>query len=194
MDIYLIMLVAGSAFFIISFIFEGIFGAIESVGEHVGDIAHDVFHIGDHDIGGVDHDHDGGGHEKISPFSIRNISAFFAIFGGVGKITIANQLPFHIGLLISFAAGLGAFLGAWQFFAMVARQGGTSHATDKDFQNLEAIVEIPILKGGTGQVRLTVRGQNLAMAATSPHQEEIGRGTMVIVREKQGGILIVVPK
>jgi membrane-bound ClpP family serine protease len=143
----------------------------------------------DHD-GHVEHGHDAGhGAEAVvSVFSVKVIGTFILGFGAGGAIAAyygANPLvASFIGLAVGFLMGLLMY----GIMRLIYGQQATSIVT--------AVGEIgtvttAIGRDGTGEVDLTLRGQNRTFLARSADTKPIPRGRQVKVVHTAGSQLVV---
>lgn len=194
--VYFFLMVFGSVFLVLSFIL----GEIAHVG---GDVAqgalHDLegilhsLHIElphDHDLTG---DHVDGDH-AISPISFRTIVSFITFFGITGTVATYYDATLTMSLLTSAAVGLAVAFVVYRITVLVAGQGKSTAATDADIKGQTARVEVPIPQSGTGLVVFTLLGQNTSWAARTADGSPVAAGTLVEVRDRVGGTLIVSAK
>lgn len=158
------------------------------VAEHAGDMAHDIaveHEVFDH---GGDVDHAQGG---PSIFSLRFLSAFVTGFGGGGAI----GRYFDLGYMTSSLIGIGvAFVTAGIVYLIVKalfKQQATSGFSVQSYAGKPAIVSVPIIGAGLGQVTLSVKGQTVTYSARSEGGIDIPEGKSVSVKQVIGDCVIV---
>jgi membrane-bound ClpP family serine protease len=146
----------------------------------------------DHD-GQVDHGHDAGhGAEAVvSVFSVKVIGTFILGFGAGGAIAAyygANPLvASFIGLAVGFLMGLLMY----GIMRLIYGQQATSIVTTDTAVGEIGTVTTAIGKDGTGEVDLTLRGQNRTFLARSADAMPIPKGRRVEVVHTAGSQLVV---
>ncbi len=146
----------------------------------------------DHD-GHFDHGHDGdhGAEAAVSVFSVKVIGSFILGFGAGGAIAAfygANPLvASFVGL------GVGVLMGLLMYGVMrlIYGQQATSIVTTDTAVGEIGTVTTAIGSDGTGEVDLTLRGQNRTFLARSADAQPIARGRRVKVVHTAGSQLVV---
>ena len=156
-----------------------------------------------HDIGGgvhleIGHDlsvgqgHDlGHGDGGPSVFSLTVIMAFVGGWGWGGLIGVD---AFHWGpLSLPGGMAVGLFMAACVFYSMkfLYAQEATSTVGEAHLVGQEGVVLTSIPAGGTGEVRMNVRGTTIKCLARSESGEEVPAGATVRVAQEIGGTLVV---
>jgi len=159
---------------------------------------------------GIDHDVDFGGdadvdvafdaahdlalaHDGPSPLGLKIILSFVGGWGWGGLIGLDTfkwglfSLPF--GMAVGFAIAAVVFY----FMRFLYHQEATSTVGIAHMVGHEGVVLTAIPPGGTGEVRLNVRGTSLKCLARSHSDEPIAAGATVSVVEEVGGTLLVRP-
>ena len=160
---------------------------------------------GGHDAGG----HGGGGHDghghgsgtdnyyHFPLFSPIAIAVFLTAFGGGGMIGAEVLKGHHPAMSLAVAVGSGLFFGITiaAAMAMVFKQtGGSSHARESDVIGAEATVILTIPSHGVGSISYEAAGSRFTSPARSMAGTEIRQAARVIVRERDGQVLVVVPR
>ena len=146
----------------------------------------------DHD-GHVDHGHDAGhGVEAaVSVFSVKVIGTFILGFGAGGAIAAyygANPL---VASLIGLAVGFLMGLLMYGIMRLIYGQQANSIVTTGTAVGEIGTVTTAIGSEGTGEVDLTLRGQNRTFLARSADAKPISRGRRVEVVHTAGSQLVV---
>jgi membrane protein implicated in regulation of membrane protease activity len=149
---------------------------------------HDLGHAMDvADDGGLDHGHG----EGPGPISLRTILAFIGGWGWGGLIGL-DGLGWGL-LSIPFGSAIGLVLAAivFQFMRLLYTQEATSTISASQMVGQSGVVLTAIPSGGTGEVRVNVRGTAIKCLARSAETEEIASGESIMVVEEVGGTLVV---
>ncbi|MEK7402103.1 MAG: hypothetical protein AABZ80_07030 [Gemmatimonadota bacterium] len=158
-----------------------------------------VFSLSGH---GDAHGHDfGGGHDvghDHNPFkflSLRTLTYFLAVFGGVGAVlTWAWKSSAPLVLLLAVVAGLG--VGSLTSFAFqyLRKTGSGDRDSEDSFVGLTGRITLPISQGGLGKV-LVQRGDRSFELLAQPLDATTAPSTWksVVVVEMRRGTAIVSP-
>jgi membrane protein implicated in regulation of membrane protease activity len=149
---------------------------------------HDADHDHDHDHG---HEADQGNEPTVSIFSFKVIGAFIMGFGAAGAI--ADY--YGSGWLASSLAGLatGILLGFFMYGILrviYSQQSDSLVPTDQAIGK-SGLVTIGIDRNSVGQVSVVVGGQDRSYLAREISGQAIPKGRLVIVRQTNGGELLV---
>lgn len=135
-----------------------------------------------------DQGHEVGSHGGVAAVALVVLSLRFWVFatfafGLTGSaIVMLGLAPRLLTLLLALGAGFGSgALAVWVFRAL-ARSESTSAVVADDLVGQLGRVLVPLEPGGTGKVRLELRGQAVDMLATTD-DERIGAGELVLVEE-----------
>ncbi len=157
-------------------------------------------------MGGGDHGHDGqishdvahqGGHGNAAQFlSLRTLTYFLFVFGGVGTVltwtwNVAGILTFALAAL----AGLGVAAVTAASFAYLRRTDSGGRDPEDSFVGLSGRVVVPIAIGGMGKVQV-VRGDRTFELLARPFDDNAGGMSSwksVIVVEMSRGTALVTP-
>jgi hypothetical protein len=175
--LYLFSLIVGGGLLVFS-----VFGGHDS--------HHDVGHVGSHDF----HGH---GHNPVQWLSLRTLTYFLFVFGGVGAIL---SKTWHVAtspliLLFSVLAGLGVGTAVSLAFGYLRKTDSGAADSDDGFVGLNASVTLPIASGGMGKV-LVQRGARTYELLARPVDgaaKNVSTWKSVIVVEMKGGTALVTP-
>lgn len=150
---------------------------------------------------GFDHDGDiseieAGDEVGLNPFSIRAITAFFALFGWCGVACIENNLAQGTTLCFAVAAGLiGLILVTLTAFGFSKLQeDGTKDISTAIGKIGTVYIPIPAQRAGTGKVNMVISGSLGEFDAYTDSKNELARGSSVeVVEILNNNILIVMP-
>jgi membrane protein implicated in regulation of membrane protease activity len=153
--------------------------------------------VGGHDShhGDAGH-HDASGHEAVKWFSLRTLTYFLFVFGGVGaaltKTWSALAMPIVFVLAILAGVGVGALVSL--AFDYLHRTDYGARASDDSFVGLTAAVTLPIRSGGIGKI-LVKRGDRSfeLMARSLDASAKSAAWKSVVVVEMKGGTAVVAP-
>ena len=178
--IYIICLLLGLGFAVLSGIMAGVFsGGAEA---HVDVSGHSV------DMGhGVE------GHVHFPLLSPVTISMFVATFGGVGLLLMkafAWPAALHLtGAVV--AAGGAAFLVAWLLYRVFKATSAGAPPEASEAVGLDAEVTVAIPHGGLGEVAYTIRGSRLTSPAKTEDGKELPQSAAVKILKQVGTTFVV---
>jgi len=146
---------------------------------HMGSIGSD---LGSH--GGDAGSHHGDmGMPHFQLMTIRNVVAFFSLFGWTGLAFNHMGLPLWLTIFLSFICGfIMMVLTAAIFFGLYKLQssGNVDYSAAK---GLKASVYLKIPSVGCGQIKVTLQGKIVEMEALSKDAVEIPTGADVLIKE-----------
>lgn len=149
-------------------------------------------------IGGSDGDFDDvgdDGHGDATQFfTIRNMIAFFTMFGWAGLTAYKSGLPNTWVIVIAVAAGVS--MVALLYFLMTRasklRQSGTLQMKNAVSQIGETYLRIPARRSGMGKIQVQVQGRLMELDAMTDDAEDIATGKPIkVVSTLNERILIV---
>jgi len=211
--LYVIFLVIGGGYALISFFLSSLGGGHDvSTGHDIG-VGHDLG--GGHDLGaghdlGVGHDADVGhgvGHgaehgelpmaadaslTQLGPFSPMIIAMFLACFG-LGGIIFTKAVPIGLfSFLPSVACGVA---GAWSLLGLFNKVfAATEASSEAEVWRLvghEAEVITPIPQSGVGEIQYVARGSTFSAPARTDDATPLGRGMKATIIDASQSIFIV---
>lgn len=176
--IYWMIAIPFSVFFLIQTIFS----------LFAGDIDNDV----------SDHS-DASGTDEGMPFhffTIKNMVAFFTIFGWSGLACINAGLGHGLIIFISIVCGLLMMVIMAGIFYFMSRLVESGNLNIKNSVNKTGTVYIPIPAGrsGAGKVQINVQSSLRELNAVTDETEELSTGTLIIVTDVLNNNLLVVKK
>lgn len=158
----------------------------------------------EHEIGGgdihVDFGHDvgiGEGHalgEGQGGPSVLSLTVIMAFVGGWGWGGLIGLDALHWGLFSlpsGLAVGFVMGLAVFSFMKFLYGQEATSTVGEAHLVGQEGVVLTTIPPGGTGEVRMNVRGTTIKCLARAESGDEIAAGTTVRAVQEVGGTLLV---
>lgn len=147
----------------------------------------------DSDIGGadVDFDVDGGG---FSFFTIKNLVAFFTIFGWAGIAAIDAGLSKALVIFVAFASGLLMMLVMASLFYMISKLNDSGTLITKNA--IGAIGDVYLTVGASrsriGKVNVRIQGALRELEGLTDEKEDLKQGTVVkVIDVTTNGILII---
>lgn len=140
---------------------------------------------------------DASGHDAIKFLSLRTLTYFLFVFGGVGAVLSKTWHWAAAPLVLAAAAGAGLLVGgaASQAFAYLRRTDSGGRQPEESFIGLTGRVTIPIGTTGMGKVLVERDGRTFELLAR-PLEGAAGPVTKwnaVIVVEMQRGTAVVAP-
>jgi hypothetical protein len=161
---------------------------------HSGDIHVPDLHAGlDHAPGPGDFDH---GDVRVPSLSPITIASFVTAFGAFGIVsTLLLDVPGNWSLL--WAALGGLIVGTathFAYFYLLIKPQGSSEVTTSDIIGATAEVITPIPEGNVGEVAFVAQRGRVTYTAKSVGGQPISKGTIVTVKERVGGVVLVEPK
>jgi hypothetical protein len=160
-------------------------------GLHLGHVG------GDHALG-----HDGLGHGATTDaptlfsgfLNLTTVMTFVTWFGGVGYlISHYTALGGLASIVVATASGIGGGSIVAIFITKVLEQGQTPYTTDADYRMPGTVARVTssIYPGYAGEITYTQAGATQASAARSVTDEEIPRGTEVVILNYEHGTAFV---
>lgn len=122
--------------------------------------------------GDIDADLDTG----VSVFTVKSLTAFFAIGGWVGLL-VANLLPEHkwVSVILALIAGVAAMFIVVLIYRGIAKMqyDGTFHVEQLVGKTATVYVAIPPLRQGKGKITLTAQGRYVEIDAMTDEDEKL---------------------
>ena len=175
------------------------------LGHHDADAGADV-HVDGADAhadadahGHAETDHGGAGHGvSLSDFWLPFISVrfwifFLCFFGLTGSLfSLFGLAGRWQTLLLALLVGVATGFAAAMIIQYLRKHEVGQATTEEDLKGLEGVVLLPLSPGGTGKVRLDVRGQTVDLVAVSDEQHPIETGRRVVVIDMRDNQAVVV--
>jgi len=157
------------------------------------------FHVGSmgSDLGS--HGGDAGGHHgdvgmpHFQLLTIRNVVAFFALFGWTGLAFNHQGLPLWLTIFLSSICGLIMMVITAALFYGMSRLQSDGNVNYNSAKGLlaTAYLRIPPVGQGAGQIRVVLQGKIIEMEAVSTDTTEIPTGANVLIKEVSNSKAIV---
>lgn len=154
------------------------------------------FHMGS-DLGAHGGDAGHHGHGDVDPhfqlLTIRNIVAFFALFGWTGLAFISQELPLWAVIIFSSLCGFAMMIiTAGIFYGLYKLQsdGTVKYASAKGLKG-SVYLKIPQVGQGAGQIRVILQGKIVEMEAVTTEPSEIPTGASVLIKDVSSSQAIV---
>ena len=129
--------------------------------------------------------------------TLKNLVAFFSIFGWTGIACIDAGLPETTSLIISIAAGLAmmTIMASIFYFLGKANASGTLKLRNAKGGIGAVYLTIPAKRGGIGKVQITVQGSLRTLDAMTDDEVDIPTGKVITITEVvNDSILLVTAK
>lgn len=178
-QIYWVTALLGSVIFVIILLLTFIGGDMDS----------------DMDADGTDFDADDGG-VGFQFFTIKNLVAFFTIFGWAGITCIDHGYSTTITLIVSIVAGLLMMVVTSLLFYWMMKMTASGTLKIKNAIGAVGEVYLPIGKerSSMGKVQIKVQGSLRELEAITDSTEDLGTSTMVKVLEVVSAELLLVER
>lgn len=140
------------------------------------------FFIGGGD-GDIDSVGDDGHGDASSFFTLRNMIAFFTMFGWTGLAAYKSGLPNAWVVVVAVAAGMLTVYLLYFIMqrASKLRQSGTLQMKNAISQVGETYLRIPAQRGGVGKVQIQVQGRLMELDAMTDDAVDIATGKPIKV-------------
>lgn len=158
-----------------------------------------TFTVGDMDDASVDGDVDSSIDNDLGIdfqfLTLKNLIAFFTIFGWTGIVCFDANLSVGISILISTIAGtlMMTLMASILYFMSKLADSGTLNLKNAIGKTCSVYLSIPPKRSGLGKVQIQVQGFQTLNAMTD-HDEKIATGALVEVKDViSNEILLVQP-
>ncbi len=152
-----------------------------------------------------DVDHDLSGHSDASGaddgipfqfFTIKNMVAFFTIFGWAGIACFNGGIGYGLTITISIVSGIIMMVLMASIFYFVSKLVESGNLNIKNAINKTGTVYIPIPKSrsGDGKIQILVQSSLREIDAITDETENISTGTLVIVTDVLNNNILLVKK
>ena len=117
--------------------------------------------------------------------TIRNVVAFFVVFGWSGLAMIHANASLPLTIVVSFVCGLVIMvLMAAMFLGLSRLQStGTLDVSKAKGEQAKVYLTIPAARKGVGKVTVVIQGKNVEMDALTDNAEPILTGSLVTVKD-----------
>jgi hypothetical protein len=145
----------------------------------------------------VDAEIDGDSGIPFQFLTLKNLVAFFTIFGWTGIACIDSGLGTIVSVVVSFAAGLIMMLlmASLFYYLSKANTNGTMKFSKAKGAVGEVYLTIPARRNSIGKVQVKVQGALRTLEAMTDDDDDIPTGKIITVKEViQENILLVTAK
>lgn len=131
----------------------------------------------------IDEAIDGGDSIPFQFLSLKNIVAFFTMFGWSGLGFLNAEIPYWLVIVLSIVCGLLMMLAMASLFYFMSKltDNGTLKMKNAIGRLGEVYLTIPGNREGMGKVQLTVQGSLRTLDAITDNQEEIPTSALIEV-------------
>ena len=129
----------------------------------------------------------------VSLFTMKGLTAFFAIGGWTGMLMLSYDINAGISVAVSVAAGLAAYFVVWGLIRLVLRlqEDGTADYASAIGREATVYVSIPAARSGRGKVTLVLQGRFTEADAVTDEEERIAVDTAVEITGMVGDAYLV---
>ena len=149
------------------------------------------------DIGDIDAEIDADTGAGFQFFTLKNLVAFFTIFGWSGIASIDAGNSKSITIIISLLCGLAMMFVMAAMFYYISKL--TSSGTLKMKNALNSIGEVYLTVGAnrsrTGKIQIKIQGALRELEALTDHNEDLKQGKIIkVIEVTNNGTLIIEPQ
>lgn len=129
----------------------------------------------------------------VSLFTLKGLTAFFAIGGWTGMLMLSYNINVGISVAVSVVAGLAAYFVVWGLIRLVLRlqEDGTADYATAIGKEATVYVSIPAGRSGRGKVTLVLQGRYTEADAVTDEEEKIPVDTAVEIAGMAGDAYLV---
>lgn len=129
----------------------------------------------------------------VSLFTIKGLTAFFAIGGWTGMLMLSYNVHVGITVPVSVVAGLAAYFLVWALIRLVLKlqEDGTLNYASAVGQTATVYVSIPASRAGRGKITLVLQGRYTELDAVTDETERIPVDCVVEIVEQAGDAFVV---
>lgn len=129
----------------------------------------------------------------VSLFTLKGLTAFFAIGGWTGMLMLSYDIHVGISVAVSVVAGLAAYFVVWGLIRLVLRlqEDGTADYATAIGKEATVYVSIPANRSGRGKVTLILQGRFTEADAVTDEEEKIPVDTAVVIAGMAGDAYVV---
>ena len=155
---------------------------------------------------GADHDSDASGHSDVSvsddagiPFqfiTLKNMVAFFAIFGWTGLLCMQSGMAPWLSLLLAVLGGLVmmTIMASLVYFMSKLADDGTIDSTRAVGCTGDVYLIIPAKRAGQGKIHIKVQGRLVEYQAVTDDEADIPTGSVIRVISMLSDKVFIVTK
>ena len=129
----------------------------------------------------------------VSLFTMKGLTAFFAIGGWTGMLMLTSGVHAAISVPVSVVAGLAAYIVVWLAIRMMFKmqEDGTANYNSAVGTQATVYVTVPASRGGRGKITLVLQGRYTEADAVTDEEERIPVDTPVVVVGAMGDLFVV---
>ena len=129
----------------------------------------------------------------VSLFTVKCLTAFFAIGGWTGMLMLSYNVGVAITVPVSVVAGLAAYFIVWALIRLVLKlqEDGTLNYASAIGQTATVYVSIPASRTGRGKITLVLQGRYTELDAVTDETERIPVDCAVEITEQAGDAFVV---
>ena len=129
----------------------------------------------------------------VSLFTVKGLTAFFAIGGWTGMLMLSYNVGVAITVPVSVVAGLAAYFIVWALIRLVLKlqEDGTLNYASAIGQTATVYVSIPASRTGRGKITLVLQGRYTELDAVTDETERIPVDCAVEITEQAGAAFVV---
>ena len=129
----------------------------------------------------------------VSLFTVKGLTAFFAIGGWTGMLMLSYNVGVAITVPVSVVAGLAAYFIVWALIRLVLKlqEDGTLNYASAIGQTATVYVSIPASRTGRGKITLVLQGRYTELDAVTDETERIPVDCAVEITEPAGDAFVV---
>ena len=129
----------------------------------------------------------------VSLFTLKGLTAFFAIGGWTGMLMLSYDIHVGITVAVSVVAGLAAYFVVWGLIRLMLKlqEDGTLDYASAVGKEATVYVSIPANRGGRGKITLVLQGRYTELDAVTDESERIPVDSAVEIVDKAGDAFVV---
>jgi hypothetical protein len=139
---------------------------------------------------------DGDGGIDYQFFTVKNMIAFFSIFGWIGLGCYTEGLSIPASVILGVISGITVvFLMVWLMKKISAlKEDGTLNFKNAILKTATVYLTIPATRNGVGKVQIMLQGSSRDLDAITDDEENIPTGKLITVIGLKDNLLIVTTK
>ena len=129
----------------------------------------------------------------VSLFTVKGLTAFFAIGGWTGMLMLSYNVGVAITVPVPEVEGLAAYFIVWALIRLVLKlqEDGTLNYASAIGQTATVYVSIPASRTGRGKITLVLQGRYTELDAVTDETERIPVDCAVEITEQAGDAFVV---